>query len=120
MKEHRTSDRTAQNINVWLYKNESLIALATTQDLSSSGMFIKTNVLLFPKNSRVDIVFDNKEETKRYRVPARVVHRSLQGIGITLENLETEESLEIKRLLAKTRIEQKSGTSLPQMNPLMA
>ncbi len=101
MKEHRMSGRTAQNINVWLYRNESLIALAKTQDLSLSGMFIKTNVLLFPKDSCLEIVFDNKEKTKRYRIPARVVHRSLQGVGVTLENPKTEESLEIKRLLAK-------------------
>jgi len=120
MKEHRTSDRTAQSINVWLYKNESLAALARTQDLTASGMFIKTDVLLFPKNSYLEIVFDNKEETKRYRVSAKVVHRSLQGIGVSLENPKTEESQEIQRLLAKTQAKQKSGAVVTQMTPLIA
>ena len=120
MKEHRTNDRTVQNISVWLYKNESLIALAKTQDITASGMFIKTNVLLFPKNSCLEIVFDNKDATKRHRVSARVVHRSLQGIGVTLENPKAEESQEIQRLLAKTQAKRKSSSGLPQMNPLMA
>lgn len=85
MMEQRNNKRNQEAIPVWLYKNNSIAALARTRDISKHGMFILTNVLLFPKGTRLDVVFEPCEESKRVRMPVKVIHRSLAGIGVELE-----------------------------------
>jgi len=85
MTDQRSNERNQEEIPVWLYRNNSIAAMARTRDISKHGMFIITNVLLFPKGTRLDVVFEPCEETKRVRMPVKVVHRSLAGIGVELE-----------------------------------
>lgn len=83
--EHRDNSRESRQINVRLYKDNDFIAAARTKNIDQNGMFIKTDVLLFPKNSHIEVVFDvesNKGKVEQCRVPATVVHRSLSGMGI--------------------------------------
>lgn len=87
MMEQRNDERNQEQIPVWLYKNNSIAAMARTRDISKHGMFIVTNVLLFPKGTRLEVVFEPCEETKRVRMPVRVIHRSLAGIGVELEKV---------------------------------
>ena len=83
--EQRNNERNQEEVPVWLYKNNSIAAMARTRDISKHGMFILTNVLLFPKGTHLDVVFEPCEESKRVRMPVRVIHRSLAGIGVELK-----------------------------------
>jgi len=84
-RDNRKNKRTVKEINVWLYNNEMLVALARTKNIAEKGFFIKTNVLLFPKNSKLEVVFDIGNKKERCRLPATVVHRSLEGIGVMVK-----------------------------------
>jgi len=80
--EHRDYNRVAKETKVWLYKDNDIVALALSKNATSTGMFIKTNPLLFPKNSILHVAIDIDNAAKRSVIPATVVHRSLDGIGI--------------------------------------
>lgn len=80
--EYRHSSRDRKTVDVWLYKNNSLTVRGKTENLSDDGMYIKTNSLLFPINSDVEIVYSNDNSQSTKRVKAQVVHRTLNGIGL--------------------------------------
>ena len=82
--ELRNLIRKEKTIKVWIHKDNDLLALGLTNNVSPDGMFIKTNVLIFPKNCDFEIVFDVEDgnNTRRCRIPVKVVHRSLKGIGV--------------------------------------
>ena len=82
--ENRKSDREQKQIKVRLYQDNTFVTLATTNDITINGMFIRTDVLLFPKNSHLDVVLESQlfNSEKPIRYPATVVHRSLKGMGI--------------------------------------
>jgi len=85
MKEQRTNHRISKAMNVWLHKDDCLIALARTENITPSGMFIRADVMLFPKNCQLEVEFDGETSTMRYRVSAKVVHRCLKGVGIVFD-----------------------------------
>ncbi len=81
----RCSHRKAIEFTVRLYKNKALIGLAETLNFASTGLFIKTDALLFPKNSLLEIEFISEGFSKVNRIAAIVVHRSFEGIGVKFE-----------------------------------
>lgn len=84
---HRNTLRNTEEVNVWLYQNDSLVAMAKTENMTDDGMYIKTNGLLFPKNSSLDIAFTPENSRPKNRLPAKVVHRTLHGIGVKFRKL---------------------------------
>jgi len=82
--ENRKNNRKIMQIGVRLYIEGTFITLATTQDVAEGGVFINTDVLRFPKNIHLNVVFDssNYKKGERQQIPAKVVHRCLNGIGI--------------------------------------
>ena len=82
MKEQRTNDRISKAMDVWLYKDNCRIALARTKNIAPSGMFIRADVMLFPRDCQLEVEFDGETSIERHRVAAKVVHRSLKGMGI--------------------------------------
>ncbi len=81
--ERRSLKRTAIAFNVQLYKGDTLVVLAQVRDISSGGMYIKTNALTFPIASRWEVIFDYV--SKRISMPISVIHRSIDGIGVKFE-----------------------------------
>ena len=92
MQEQRKHRRSLNELLVRLYKNERFKALANTENLTSSGMFIQTDALLFPKNSSLVIVINDPENGKECCLGATVVHRSLKGIGVQFQHATTASS----------------------------
>ncbi|MDH3327093.1 MAG: PilZ domain-containing protein [Gammaproteobacteria bacterium] len=86
--DNRKSNRETKQINVRLYQGDTFVALAKTLDITTGGMFIHTNVLRFPKHSSLDVVFDSPVDDSigQSRYAATVVHRCLNGIGISLSD----------------------------------
>jgi len=84
--ENRKCDRENMQITVRIYQDDTFIAAAKTQDVTKGGMFINTDVLLFPKNSQIDVVFESPvgKSIKRHCYPATVVRRCWKGIGVRL------------------------------------
>jgi hypothetical protein len=93
--EKRKFDREAKHIKVRLYQDDTFVTLAKTHDIGKNGMFINTDVLLFPKNSHLDVVLDSQlgDLSERTRYSATVMHRSLRGMGIRLNNNALNEDL---------------------------
>ena len=89
MKVQRKHNRSLKEMFVRLYKNKNLQALAKTENLTSSGMFIHTNSLLYPKNFLLDIIYDEPETGKQHCINAKVIHRSLKGIGVQFQHVST-------------------------------
>jgi len=85
MREHRKDFRSQKKMNVWIYRDQMLMGLARTVNFSSKGMFIKTDALRFPKSSELEVVFNDEHAEQRHCLVAKVVHRSMKGIGIEFD-----------------------------------
>ena len=87
MDEKRGQCRSLKEFDIRLYQDGSFQKLAKSQNLNSSGMFIDTDALLFSKGSILEIVFENFKGSERFKVEAKVVHRSLKGIGVEFQEI---------------------------------
>lgn len=85
MHERRNQVRSTITLDLRLYQDDNLQTLAKAKDITVAGMFIQVDSLLFPKNALIDIVFDDAIRKISYRLPAKVMHRSLHGIGVSFQ-----------------------------------
>lgn len=101
--EQRPCYRLPIEIDVWLYQNDVLFAKAGLTNVSRDGMFIRTNVMLLPINSKlsVDIEITTLGETKRVSFPVTVVHRCLDGLGVSIDKTAYDNGPSIVSLLAQ-------------------
>lgn len=81
MPEQRRLERKPFNHAVRLFKNNVLMAMGYAENLSEQGMFIKTDCLMYPKDSSIEVVFTS-DDKKTMRLLATVVHRSVNGLGV--------------------------------------
>jgi len=93
MQEQRGHHRSSTEMNIRLFQNGSLQNLAKTQNLTSSGMFIQTDALLFPKGTLLDIVLEDLNNSVCFKVQAKVIHRSLKGIGVEFLNPDGQQDV---------------------------
>ena len=84
----RSKIRCCKEIDVWLYQNDNLIVMAKTENLTKDGMYIKTDGLIFPKDSAVEVAFLQENGKPKKHIKAKVVHRTLTGIGVTFDDNE--------------------------------
>jgi len=101
--EQRPCYRLPVETDVWLYQNGSIFAKASLLNISRDGMFIKTNVMLLPKNSQLDVVMEITEGnvTKRVSYLVTIIHRCLDGIGVRIEKTPNCNGLSVVALLAQ-------------------
>jgi hypothetical protein len=81
----RSQPRLEKEMNVWLYRNNNLIAKAKTKNITQRGMYIKIDSLLFPKASTMSVVFSTDKQSSHHQRHAVVVHRNLYGIGVSFQ-----------------------------------
>jgi len=86
MQEQRGHHRSSTELNIRLFQSGSLQNLAKTKNITSSGMFIQTDALLFPKGTLLDVVLEDMDNAVCFKVEAKVIHRSLKGIGVEFLN----------------------------------
>jgi len=99
MQEQREHRRSSTEMSIRLFQNGSLQNLAKTQNLTSSGMFIQTDALLYPKDTLIDILLEDQCNSVCFKVEAKVIHRSLQGMGVEFLNPSSQQDVyEIMRL----------------------
>lgn len=78
-------------MKVRLYRDSSLVALCKVHYAGFSGMFIRTDPLLFPKNTLVEVEFvDNAEQYGATKRSAVVTERSIHGIGLTFTDINKQ------------------------------
>ena len=82
--EYRICPRVNMCLHVSLYRDNELDSNTFTQNCSEHGMYIKTNGLLFPKESEIEIRYIGGKN-QPIKLHAKVVHRSLNGIGISFD-----------------------------------
>jgi len=101
--EQRPCYRLPVETDIWLYQNGSIFAKASLVNVSRDGMFIRTNVMLLPINSQLDVVMEIKEsgETKRVSYLVTVIHRCLDGIGVKIEKTPNCTGPSVVALLAQ-------------------
>lgn len=104
MHDRREHNRSSKNVNVRLYKNEEFMSLAKSLNLTPYGIFLQTDVLLFPKGTLLKIAIDDPSSLKRYQKMGTIVHRSLKGIGVKFQQEDTEDNnSNFMRLLNRAR-----------------
>jgi len=101
--EQRPCYRLPVETDVWLYQDGSIFAKASLANVSRDGMFIRTNVMLLPINSQLDVVMEINEggETKRVSFFVTVIHRCLDGIGVKIEKTPNFAGPSVVALLAQ-------------------
>lgn len=80
--EHRFSRRMCRNTEVVLFSRGSAVARGVCRDLSVDGMFVETDVGLFHHHACLEVQLP---ENGGMRLPALVVHRGAEGIGLSFE-----------------------------------
>jgi hypothetical protein len=82
---NRNSPRKNEEFYVWLFRDDDLIAMARTLNTANRGMYIRTNSLLFPKYSKLHVVYDIHGHKPAKKIRATVVHRNIDGIGVVFD-----------------------------------
>lgn len=82
--DNRNYPRTDDEYDVLIFK-ENMMVKAHSKNMSEHGMYLTTDGLLFPKNSQVKLVFV-EGNTGENIVYGKVVHRTMQGIGVAFNN----------------------------------
>ncbi len=101
MLNQRETYREPKEIVVRLFVSGNLISSARTLDVTPTGMFVRTGLLLFPKGKTIDVVFDGENHKKPHKVSATVIHRSLKGMGLEFIYQDSVDHLQTQRFLAK-------------------
>ncbi|UCE90298.1 MAG: PilZ domain-containing protein [Pseudomonadota bacterium] len=86
--EHRYSARVSQIEPALVYHNAVPAARCRIRNLSAGGAFIETRLLRFELNATVELEF--KLGGRSYRLPAAVVSRRSDGLGIMFIASETD------------------------------
>lgn len=86
MKNDRESQRSVIEIDVRLYENSNFLALGRAINHSPCGMFIRTNSLLHPRGSSLNVSFNTPESAAKCSFKAKVMHRTINGIGVQFQH----------------------------------
>jgi hypothetical protein len=88
--ERRSSTRTTlyQNISLVVPSYNKRVVAATVLDIAVGGAFIETEVLLPDKAALIiELKLPGKFVQNKFRLNARLVHRTLRGVGVTFVGL---------------------------------
>lgn len=81
-----------QNMKVRLYRDSSLVALCKVLYVDFLGMFIETNPLLYPKNTFMELEFEDNANrygpTKKF--PVIVTNRTTAGLGLKFIDIDKQ------------------------------
>lgn len=99
--EHRWSERKTVNVDVYVYHRGIPVAVCKTRDVSMGGMQIRVGPLGFYKNTPLELEFTatGPGETRRYRLPANVVHCSRNRMGVIVDESHPDTRAALSRLL---------------------
>ena len=86
--EHRYSARVSQSDLALVYHNAVPAARCRIRDLSAGGAFIETRLLRFEPNATVELEFGLGGRS--FRLPAVVVNRRTDGLGVMFIASETD------------------------------
>lgn len=88
--EHRYSTRVSQSDLALVYHNALPAARCHIRDLSAGGAFIETRLLRFEPNATVELEFGLGG--RNFRIPAVVVNRRADGLGVMFIASESDSS----------------------------
>ena len=116
--EHRWSARAPISNRVTLFRNKMPVAVCVAKDIGRGGLFVATGPLTYSKNTilDIDIKLDTDQGSKRFRLPACVVHRSEAGVGLMFLETNEEVALNIRRLLLNGVRDQQPESLVPVTN----
>lgn len=103
--EHRWNARQAVDCDVVIYHQNLPVARCSTINLSPQGVLLTPTALEVELNSPVDVEFNitGKPTSKRYRLPAQVVHHSADGTGCMFRASQPQAQALIKELIESVR-----------------
>ncbi len=103
--EDRHNKRLPATIDVMVCDKQQLPAIHfKTDNAGIGGIFIKTASEMYKIGTLLDVLFeiewrDRYKTPWRYRLPARVVHSSKEGIGLTFLEASIETTLAWQQIL---------------------
>lgn len=103
--EHRWNARQAVDCDVVIYHQNLPVARCSTINLSPQGVLLAPTALDVKLNSPVDVEFNvaGRQVSKRYRLPAQVVHHSAEGTGCMFRANQPQAQALIKELIESIR-----------------
>jgi len=103
--EHRYNKRLPATIEVMICDEHKLPAIHfKTDNVGVGGLFIKTASKPFSIGTLLDVLFELEwsrryKKPRRYHFPARVVHRSKEGVGLMFFETTTETTLAWQQII---------------------
>ena len=94
--EHRLSTRIHAPLPVVMYANGHVFAYGVSRDLNSHGLFVQVDPSRIGRNAIVEVEIP----VLRMRMPAMVVHRNEEGVGLTFSDSLSPQVLRELQLLA--------------------
>lgn len=82
--EHRLSERRPMTLDVLIFHQGLPMGRGRTRNIGREGMFIETEITDFPEGTTLDVEVDvdTGQGEQRVRLPALVIHRNDEGIGL--------------------------------------
>lgn len=90
--EHRLSERRPITLDVLIFHQGLPIGRGRTRNIGREGMFIETKKKDFPEGTVLDMELDidTDKGEQRIRLPALVIHRNREGMGLMFLTLVLE------------------------------
>ncbi len=78
----------AVETDIRILKDGLIRATCTARAIGPRRVFVQVDPLFFPVNSHLEIEFlaGGERGTRRYRLPATVIYRSISGVELKLES----------------------------------
>ena len=99
--EQRKGDRKLVSLDAVVGCSRFGLIRGEIVDLAPGGLYVKAETSIVPIGAEVTVTFQPGEDICRecLSIHGRVAHQSLQGFGITFENLDANCSAALERLL---------------------
>lgn len=100
--EHRYNSRTPISLDVLLYYQGLPVTIGKARDIGLGGMSVDASrAAALPKNAAVEVELLHQDAGKRARLPAYVVHKSGDGIGLLFSRVNQRTINTIRELAAE-------------------
>lgn len=99
--EHRRDSRTTASINLLIYKSGLPIAIGITRDISTGGMFVKTNYGDIGPGSilEFDLLYSRKTPNARTRYRAVITEQRNEGLALQFDATSNEDARKLAAMV---------------------
>lgn len=95
--EHRLGNRTNTKLDVQFYDFGVPVGIGKTRNIGAGGLFVETNYRPYKGACCIEIALLVDDVTERELTPVKalIIHRTKEGFGLMIDQLDTIKSLPI-------------------------